>query len=295
MVRTLARRAAGAAALLAAVGLVPAASAFAWRPTGPGTVALPVDPDPVTTSVTAPGLSLDVVSNSVVATATVHYTGLAADLIVAWGDGARTRTSPPIASLPGRPVPTAGSVVFQHVFAEGFGFPFIAHVSIISPATGRELVGRDVGIIPRYRVTQHAIEFSPLNHCDSIAEAYTEWVIVRPSGVLPNKEWHVDRYTGAGGVEVVLPDFKPLPDSAVTLETTAAAAPKVGYRAYESDPLVSEFFDPQFVDLNPRLGSRSVTLTYNEKHGADCHIQIRTRLDVQLLTPGLISGPVASQ
>jgi hypothetical protein len=250
----------------------------------------------VTTAVTAPSLSLDVVSDSVVATATVHYTGSAPDLIVAWGDGARTRTSPPIASFPGRPVPTAGSAVMQHVFAEGFRFPFTAHVSVISPASGRELVGRDVGIFPRYRVTQHAVEFSPLNHCDSIAEAYTEWGIQRPSGVLPYKEWDVDRRTAdVGGVGVPLPDFQPLPDSAVTLETTAVGAPKVSYRADEHDPLVSEHFDPQSVDFNPVLGSRTVTLTYHEKYGADCHFQIRTPIDVQLLTPGLASGPVVSQ
>jgi hypothetical protein len=296
MFRASSRRAAVAAALVAAVGLLPATSVFALGPTGADTVTAPVDPGPVTTSVTAPSLSLDVVSDSVVATATVHYTGSAPDLIVAWGDGARTRTSPPIASLPGRPVPTAGSVVFQHVFAEGFGFPFISHVSVISPVSGRELIGRNVGIIPRYRVTQHAVEFSPLNHCDSIAEAYTEWVIQRPGGVLPYKEWHVDRHTAdIGGVGVPLPDFQPLPDSAVTFETTAAGAPTVSYRAYEADPLVSEFFDPQFVDFNPRLGSRTVTLTYHEKYGADCHFQIRTPIDVQLLKPGLASGPVASQ
>jgi hypothetical protein len=50
------------------------------------------------------------VSDSVVATATLRYSGSSLELIVAWGDGARTRTSSPIASVPGRPVPTAGTV-----------------------------------------------------------------------------------------------------------------------------------------------------------------------------------------
>jgi hypothetical protein len=260
-------------------------------------MATPVDTAPLTSSVTAAGLSLFVVSDSVVATATLRYSGSSPDVVVAWGDGARTRTSPPIASVPGRPLPTAGTVVFHHVFAPSAnGAGFIKHVSVVSPVSAQELVGRDVAIVPRYRVTQYAAEFSPLNHCDSVAEAYTEWRVFRDGGGLPYKDWYFDRHTAdVGGVGVPLPDFQALPDSALSVETTVASAPKVGYSAWEEDPFQNEFFDRQFVDFNPLLGSRTVTLTYREAFGHDCRIQIRTPIDVQLLTPGYSGGPVAGQ
>ena len=292
------RRAALAAAVFAAVASVPATSAAALVPTGTGTVAAPVDTAPSTSSATASDLVLFVSSDSVVATATLFYSGPPPDVIVAWGDGARTRTSPPIASVPGRPLPTAGKVVLQHVYAPlAGGAGFTRHVSAVSPASAEELVGRDVGIIPRYRVTQYAVEFSPLNHCDSAAEAYTEWRVWRNGGGrFPNKEWAFDRHTAdVGGVGVPLPDFQPLPDSALSVETTVAGAPRVAYGAEEEDPFQGEIFHEQSVDFNPLLGSRTVLLTNDEYFGHDCRIQMRMPIDVHLLTPGYSGGPVASQ
>jgi hypothetical protein len=285
------------AAVFAAVGLVPVASAFALGPAGGDTVASPVTTTPPTSSSTGSGLSLFVVSDSVVATATLRYSGPPPDVIVAWGDGARTRTSPPIASVPGRPLPAAGTVVFQHVFAPSAnGAGFAKRVSVVSPVSGQELVASYVAIFPRYRVTQYAVDFSPLNHCDSVAEAYTEWHVYRDGGGLPSKEWYFDLHTAeVGGVGVPLPDFQPLPDSAVSLDTTVASAPRVAYGGNEADPFQDEYFDQQFVDFNPLLGSRTVILTYYEKFGHDCRFQLRAPIDVQLLTPGLAGGPVASQ
>ena len=284
------------AAVVAAVALIPVTSAAAVESPGAGTVAAPVTTAPSTSSVTASGLSLFVISDSVVATATLSYSGPALDVIVFWGDGARTRTSPPIASVPGRPLPTAGRVVLQHLYAPSAnGAGYIRHVTAVNPASAEVLVGSDVAIMPRYRVTQYAVEFSPLNHCDSVAEAYTEWFVFREGSGF-SKEWEFDRHTAdVGGVGVPLPDFQPLPDSAVSVETFAANAPTVAYGAWEEDPAFNEFFDRQFVDFNPLLGSRTVLLTYPEKFGGDCRIQMRMPIDIHLLTPGYSGGPVASQ
>jgi hypothetical protein len=291
------RRRAVAATATATVGLVPVASVGALGPTASDAVAIPVNATPPPRAATAAGLSLFVGSDSVVATATLHYSGSAPDLIVAWGDGTRTRTSPPIATVPGRPLPTAGTVVFQHVYAPSpNGAAFTKHVSVISPVSGQELIGQFVRILPRYRVTQYALEFSPLDHCDSVAEAYTEWLVFRDFGDGPHQDWYVERHTAdVGGVGVPLPDFQPLPDSALSVETTVAEAPSVGYSGWEEDPFQNEFFDPQFIDFNPLLGSRALILTYHERFGHDCRFQIRTTIDVRLLTPGYTGGPVAHQ
>jgi hypothetical protein len=79
-----------------------------------------------------------------------------------------------------------GTVVLQHVYAPSAkGAGFIKHVSVVSPISGQELVGRDVAIVSRYRATQHSVEFSPLNHCESVAEADMEWRVLRAGGGFP--------------------------------------------------------------------------------------------------------------
>src|SRR6476620_11592103 len=97
-------RIAAVAAAVATLVSVPIASASALAPP-------PASPAP-----TGPDLSLFIVSDSVVATATLHYSGAAPAVTLAWGDGTSSRPSPPNASIPGQPVPSAGSVVFQHAY-----------------------------------------------------------------------------------------------------------------------------------------------------------------------------------
>ena len=92
-----------------------------------------------------------------------------------------------------------------------------------------------------------------------------------------------------------LPDFQPLPDSAGFVDVTVGQAPKLGYTAIELDPFAPDFFGAMLVDFDPLLGSRTVTRTASEVPDGDCRVQIRAAIDVQLLTPGLAPGPVASQ
>ena len=198
-------------------------------------------------------------ADSVVATATLHYSGAAPAVTLAWGDGTSSRPSPPNASIPGQPVPSAGSVVFQHAYTPSAnGALFNKRVSVLSSVTGRELLAGNVVIVPRYRVTQQPIEFSPLNHCDSVFEEYTEWEVFTDGGLPPSKDWRFDRHTAdRGGVGVPLPDFGVLPDSAVSVETTAGHAPRLGYSGWEEDPAQNEFFNFQYINFEPLLGSRS--------------------------------------
>ena len=271
------------AAAVAAVISVPVASASALAPP-------PSSPAP-----TGPEVSLSVRTDSVVATATVHYSGVLPAVVVAWGDGTSSRPSPPTASLPGQPVPSAGSAVVQHAYDENGGF-FTRRVSVISTTTGRELAAMNVTMLPRYRVSQQPIEFSPLTHCDSALEAYTEWDVFTDGGIGPSREWRFDRHTAdPGGVGVPLPDFGVLPDSAVSVETTAGHAPRLGYSGWEEDPVRYDFFDFQYINFEPLLGSRPLTLTYQQKFGGDCRFQIRTAMVVELLKPGLVGPPVVSQ
>jgi hypothetical protein len=124
-------------------------------------------------------------------------------------------------AVPGQPVPSAGSVVFEHAYAPpAKGAAFSKRVSVLSALAGRELLAGNLVIIPRYRVTQQAIEFSPLNHCDSVFEETTEWEVFTDGRDPPYEHWRFDRHTAdRGGVGVPLPDFGVLPDSAVSVET----------------------------------------------------------------------------
>ena len=276
-------RVAAAATAVVAVVALPVVSASALAPP-------PSSPAP-----TGPDVSLFVRADSVVATATVSYRGAPPAITLAWGDGTSSRPSPPNASLPGQPVPSAGTIVFLHAYDENGG-ALTRRVSVLSALTGRELVAANVVILPRYRVTQQPIEFSPLNHCDSALEDTTEWRVFTDGGIRPFKEWRFDRHTAdGGGAGVPLPEFGVLPDSAVSVETTAGHAPRLGYSGWEEDPIQNEFFDFQYINFEPLLGSRALTLTYQEKFGKDCRFQIRTSMSVELLKPGLPGGPVASQ
>jgi hypothetical protein len=282
------RRAALAMGLGLAIGLVPVTSAGALGSTGDNTSSGGSASIPPASS-TASGLSLTVTTSSVVATAVVHYTGAAPDVTVAWGDGASTRTSPPTASVPGRPVPTQGQVVFQHAYVPLAAPFFREHIGVLDSISHHEIVGQDVVIVARYRVTQHTLEFAPLNNCDSFAELFTEWLIRRLGGGLPFKVWQFSRR-----YDVNFPNFQPIAGSDVSVETTIGSAPKIPYDGIEEDPIDDETFDQQVVDMQPALGSRTVTLTYSERNGFDCKFMLRTSIDVVLLTPGYNGGPIVS-
>jgi hypothetical protein len=289
------------AAGLAAV-LIPVASASALPIAGSGGTAL----QPPAPSPNAPHGIRDVVvtTDSVVATATIVYDGAPGDLSVLWGDGTSSRPSnrPPTASVPGHPAPnTSGTYVLQHRYAEpSDGAAFTRHVSVVVPGA---TVGRDITITPRYRVSQYTLFFSPLNHCDTFLEEYTEWIVLRFDHELPTlpaaKRWDFDRKTHVlGEVGDPPPDFQPLPDSAVSFDVTVANAPKISYQVIEADIGNDDLGDTQTIDIQPRLGSRPVVLHFSAdgfQGGSDCRAEIRADIDVRLLTPGLPAGPVASQ
>jgi hypothetical protein len=289
---------ASCAAGLAAV-LVPIASASALPLGGSGTVL-----QPAATSATAPRRlgNIVITTDSVVATATVEYDGPAGDIAVRWGDGAISRpTATPTASVPGHPAtPTAaGTFVLQHVYsAPTAGTAFPARVSVV--VTGRPPIDRDITITPRYRVTQYTLFFSPLNHCDTALEEYTEWIVGRSGGGGPDARWAFDRKTHVRGeVGDPLPDFQPIPNSALSLEVTAADAPRIVFGVIEVDPFIDDLAETDTIDLHPGLGSRPVVLHFADQgappESSACRAEIRTDIDVRLLTPGLSTGPVASQ
>ena len=148
----LSRRVAAVAAAVAAVVSVPVASASALAPP-------PSSPAP-----TGPDLSLSVRADSVVATATLHYSGALPAVTLAWGDGTSSRPSPPNTSLPGQPVPSAGSVVFQHAY-EANGGALTKRVSVLSALTGRELLSarrRDPPAVPRHPAGHRVLTAQPL-------------------------------------------------------------------------------------------------------------------------------------
>jgi hypothetical protein len=160
-----------------------------------------------------------------------------------------------------------------------------------------------VGVTPRYRVSQYTALLSPLNHCDSLAEDYTEWTISRAvQSLVPEQTFEFERQTQAGvGVGYPLPEFKPLEGSQFSLELTAADTPSVGYYdIYEIDPVFDQGLTSVSIPLNPLLGSRSVSKVTQEGFTSPlipdeiCRAEIRADIDVKLLTPGL-GGPVLSQ
>jgi hypothetical protein len=283
-----------------AAALLPVTSASALPLGGSGG---PVLQPPTTTSAPHGVRDVVVTTDSVVATVTFGYDGPLGDVSVQWGDGATSRPSgTPTASVPGHPAPTPpGTFVFQHVYAApSDGSAFTKRVSVLA---GGAVIRRDITITPRYRVTQFTLFFSPLNHCDTFLEEYTEWIVRRFDHGLnvgpAAKVWEFDRKTHVlGEVGDLPPDFQPLPDSTVAFDVVAGDAPKLDYQVIEDDLGNDDLGDYATVDMDPRLGSRSLVFRYRndgEALDSDCRVDIRTDVDVRLLTPGLPAGPVASR
>jgi hypothetical protein len=290
---------ASCAAGLAAV-LVPVASASALPLGGSGGTV--IQPPSTSSTASAQPAPFTVTIDSVVATLTVRWAGSPGDLSVRWGDGTTSRvTGSPTASLPGQPAPPpAGTFVFQHVYAApSDGAAFTTRITVVTP---NALEPKDITITPRYRVTQYTLYFSPLNHCDTALEEYTEWTVKRfDHGVNngpPAKQWDFDRKTHVlGEVGDLPPAFQPLPGSAASFDVSVADAPRIAYQVIERDLLQNDLGNFATINMQPRLGIRSVVLKISDDGpdlNSSCRVEIHADIDVRLLTPGLPTGPVAS-
>ena len=290
-----------AAAILTALAIaVPATSAHALATAGMsrdvGTVAgarLPVV-KPVAQLFTG----LAVTTDSVVATATITYTGNPGTVSVQWGDNttsARNLNSP-LPPVVGATQDPPGTVIFKHAYAapaDGMSF-VVAIVAMV----GAEQQVRAATITPRFRVIQYQAYFSPLSHCDSAAEGYTEWRIQQTmesngsSGA--TKTWRQDRKTATGWYGAYVdfqPDFNPrvLEGSQFSQEMTMADAHVLArYKITELDPFFDDEAGTRKIDLHPSLGTRAVDLEFDDDSG--CKARITADVEVALLKPGLNTG-----
>jgi hypothetical protein len=292
---------AGVAAL--AVIAVSAGAASALPPPGDdGGVGDPIErptttrPQPTTTTTPRVLEHLTVTTDSVVATATVGYSGTPSLVTVVWGDGTSTSRNPadPTDSPfpdPWTPSDPPGVSVFKHAYAapsDGSAFPVT-----ITTQIGTETQTVTSTVNPRYRVTQSGITLDRLTPCDSAAETETEWRIVYDAGRLGHRTWELDLDEPRAWVGDYPGEDYLVPDSAVILETVAQPV-DVAYQLTETDPIFDNLGGWDFVSLNPQFGSRSITLEYREFNslGDACRADMHMDIDVQLLKPGLGAGPI---
>jgi hypothetical protein len=261
------------------------------RPPRPPVTAAP----PSTTPRVLQSLSVD--TNSVVATATVQYSGSPGVVTVVWGDGAVDSRDPNATNDSPRPDPNPdppGTITFKHAYAppsNAAGF-----TASITAQIGAESRTVAVLVSPRYRVTQYQPSLTPLRPCDSWLEHYTEWRVVR-SGSAAGKTWEFDLEEPTAWVGDYPGRTYSLPDSVVSFEGRVDQAGSIDYRVTEVDPVLDQLGGMGRIDLNPLLGSRSVTLEYADfgTPTGICKAEIRADINVTLLKPGLGGGPVASQ
>ena len=243
--------------------------------------------------------SLTVTTDSVVATATVHYNGSPGVVTVQWGDGTLNSRDPnaPIDSPRPNPHPDPpGTITFRHPYAapsdgDVFG-------TTVSAQIGAESQSTAVLVTPRYRVTQYQASLTPQDRCDSVFDDYSEWRVERSSPSIAAKTWELDVWEPDAWVGDYPTQTHPLPDSVVSVEGTVHQAGWVAYRVTELDPVFDQVGGIRTIDLDPLLGSRSVTLHYDDFSGAltgSCEADVRADINVTLLKPGLGSGPIAGQ
>jgi hypothetical protein len=242
-----------------------------------------------TTEPPRPLTSFIVTTDSVVATAVVQYDGAPGLVTVAWGDGTTSTDDPydPIDETRPNPSPQPlGVVVLQHVYTPPpSGAAFTANVTA---QYGGDTSTVAVTVTPRFRVTQYAATFRPLTQCDTEPELYDEWLISRDGPPAAVRTWDFD---WIGQVPYTLPD------SVLSFDLVAGADVQVGYTVTEHDLLVDDQGGQRTIDFDPALGSRSVRLTYYEflPDVSPCNVEIRADVNVTLLEPGLVRGPVAGQ
>lgn len=236
-----------------------------------------------------------VTADSVVATATVNYGGSGV-VTVRWGDNTRTTYDPryPLSYDSGITV-SPGSVVMKHEYAAGSGqqFTVIATASVdLNGASDFE--SRQLVVTPRFLVTQFGGFWSPLNHCDTEVETFTEWSINQRINDVLTRHWREDRNTGVDtfpGAEIFSTDFRRLEGSQVDREMAMGDAPvAVKYDITELDEYFNDQLGSKTLNLHPSMGSGSFSLRFS---GDDCQAEIKGDINVRLLKPGL-PQPVGS-
>ena len=290
--------------LLAATTLLTSQAALALPPRGEvvGTTATQNAPATWTPTASPVRASLvqgfTVTADSVVATATVRYGG-SGIVSVRWGDNTRSTFDPSRPQVnDSNTTASPGMVVFKHEYAtaDGSQFTMIATASVESGGN-IDFDSRQVVVTPRFLVSQYQAFFTPLNHCDTSVEEYSEWRIEQKLNGSVVRTWWQDRDTGVGfpGAEIggVSPDFRALEGSLIHREMVMADAPLVvGYEVTELDEVFDDQAGEKHIDLHPSMQPASITLEFS---GDDCRAQVKADTDLRLLKPGYSQGPVISQ
>ena len=302
---------------LLAVGVVasagPPAAATTREPPDPGDGPIERPTPPRPTPPPRQIESFSVSTDSVVATATLRYNGDPSAATVLWGDGTSSSRCPagqegPIHSgcMPdpfgtGDP---AGTIVLKHRYAApANGAPFTV---AITGKLGGESQTVAVGVTARYTVTVTDMHFSPLSHCDTVAEQETEWQVSRTvfqngTVIVPRRQWTFEHFvTNPTVVGDWLPQFEELPGSDFSVELKASDHATLGFHTLELDLVADDFLANLFLDLYPLDGARSVELQTQGTFGTDpgCRAEYLFDVNVRLLEPGLGGGgggPVLSQ
>jgi hypothetical protein len=287
MSTTTKRRKFGTAAALVLALLLPTTAALALPPPGndpplpgddptpPPSIPRPIPPPPPPPPPPEPPVprqvrSFSVVTDSVLATATVEYDGTPPSLIVYWGDNTVTELTPP----------PANQVVVQHVYAAPADG---AEFSVVVSATVRgETDSRFVTIAPRYRITQHEASFANDENCEHWPDDYSEWditqsVVVSPGSPAVSNAWYQERLMDH------LHYFEPLPGSEVVAEREAGQTLAIHYEVREndepgwSDPAGTRSF---YVTPDGSVGMDSLSIHFN-----DCEATIQADVEVDLIVP----------
>jgi len=278
-------RAAAAVLVIAAAVAIHVTSASALPPPGDGgpierpVTTRPMPPTTTPSTTTRVLQSLQVTTDSVVATATIRYDGTSPGTVtVAWGDGTSSghNPDPRVES----PWDSAGVVRLQHVYAaptDGAAFP----VAITAQLAGESQTVAVV-VTPRYRVTQGPAVFSAPYACDSGVELRTEWRVQRSGGASPDRTWELNRFNNTIPPEA-------LPDSTISVDVNGDAQVVLTYVTTELDPLVDNLGGSKKLVLSPRLGSRSANLHWVDFE-LSCAADLDVDISVALLTPGFGGG-----
>jgi hypothetical protein len=241
-------------------------------------------PRPTTTTVPRTLESLTVTTDSVVATASVRFSGSPGAVTINWDDGTTESRNPNEPPGP-RPTPNPdppGTITFRHTYTPPVAGE--AFAAAVTAQIGGESKTVAFIVTPRYRVDLDTARFRELSFCDSDWEIWSEWTVERHVPPAPDQTWE---FEGVGNI------VWPLDGSALSLEMAAGERKWVDYRITERDPIDDDFGTTRAFVLEPVQGSHEAELNWHDWSG--CEAEIRTDVTMTLVVPATDRGPAAPQ
>jgi hypothetical protein len=223
-----------------------------------------------------------ILTDSVVATATIQTDGTMRRIVVTWGDGTinTLRNRPGLDVVVGHEQLPPGTYKLSHAYQEPQDKKPFNHVVIIrveDAAGGVDFCVKQITLTPRYRVIQYRTRLNLESQCDSVFENTAEFDIRLSVDQQLVATWHWEP-----GQSIIPGDVIVLDGSLVSRELTAADPPvPIHFSITETDPIWDDHLSA-FMSLSAHNVTESISRVTS---GDGCKVRYSHDREVTLIMP----------